>query len=110
MSGRVEYRYSTVIAEDCRHRKQNPAPCADCGKHTEPYTSDGRPLFKRWDQYLVRDEVWREAGMDSWGSGYLCTPCLRKRLGRELIAGDFTAETVEATNKGLDVGSTPITM
>lgn len=65
------------------------APCRDCGKDTEPRTSVGRPLFRQWDMYIVRDEVWAEAGMVGWDSGFLCTPCLRKRLARDLTEDDY---------------------
>jgi hypothetical protein len=35
---------------------------------------------------MVRDEIWTEAGL---GKGILCIGCLEKRLGRELVPGDF---------------------
>lgn len=51
---------------------------------------------------MVRDEVWAEAMMDGWNSGFLCTPCLQKRLDRELADDDFDVRAVGATNNGLD--------
>jgi hypothetical protein len=78
------------------------APCKDCGKDTEPTNKAGDPLFKQWDMYLVRDEVWREGGMLGWDSGYLCTPCLSKRLGRDPIMGrDYIVRPVGVTSEGL---------
>lgn len=92
-----------VTAEDTEPR---PAPCRDCGKETEPHASNGRPLFKLWDFYMLTDETWAEAGMDGWG-GFLCTPCLNARLGRALTGDDFQAVTVKATDNGLDVAARP---
>ena len=43
------------------------APCNDCGKDTQPETKVGRPLFKKYDTYIVRFEVWSQAGMDGMG-------------------------------------------
>ena len=100
----------TIIEEDIEHR---PAPCTDCGIETEPKTKVGRPLFKQWDAYLVRDEVWAAAGMGEWSprdgetthpgwfSGFLCTSCLQKRLGRDLTDDDYLMRPVRATSKGL---------
>jgi hypothetical protein len=78
-------------------------PCNDCGKVTEPITRDGRPLFKQWDSYIVRDALWSQAGMVGWGGGSLCTPCLSKRLGRDLMPADYLARAVRATSKYLEI-------
>ncbi len=67
----------------------------------------GRPLFKQWDYYIVRDEVWMEAGMGPWDSGFLCTPCLCARLGRGLTDDDYMARPVGATSKALEMKVTP---
>jgi hypothetical protein len=48
--------------------------CIDCGR--------------LWDHYMVRDEVWREAGLEQ--EDYCCRPCLSLRLKRGLRPGDFT--------------------
>lgn len=64
-------------------------------------------MFKHFDSYIVRDEVWREAGMDGYSSGFLCTPCLQKRLGRDLTDDDFLMRTVRATNSGLHSKAKP---
>lgn len=82
------------------------APCKDCGKDTQPQTKEGRPLFKKWDFYLVRDEVWSRAGM-TWESGHLCRPCLSKRLGRDLTHADYLVRQVGATNKGVEMEAHP---
>jgi len=36
---------------------------------------------------MVTNDVWAEAGMTT---GYLCIGCLEARLGRTLVAADFT--------------------
>jgi hypothetical protein len=66
-----------------------------------------RALFKRWDFYIVRDEVWMEAGIGPWDSGFLCTPCLRARLGRELTDDDYLCRPVGATRSGITMQSKP---
>lgn len=52
-----------------------PQPCTDCGTDC------------RIDTYIVRTEVWAEAGMDGWDAGFLCTRHIQKRLGRRLRKG-----------------------
>ena len=44
--------------------------CKDCGKAC---------LLR--DDYIVRGEVWREAGMAEWDAGHLHAECLEARLG-----------------------------
>jgi hypothetical protein len=63
---------------------------------------NGTPLFKQWDVYILRDEVWAEAGMKGWNSGYLCTPCLSKRLGRTPANADYLARAVGVTDAGIE--------
>ena len=105
-----------IIAEDTEKR---PAPCADCGKETEPRTKVGRPLFQQFDCYLVRDEVWAEAGMGDWSprdgetthtgwfSGFLCTSCLQTRLGRALTDADYLMKPLRATGSYLEASYAP---
>ena len=102
MSGPIRNR---IIPEDTTGELSG--PCEDCGKETIPRGHDGRPLFKHWDWYLVRDEVWAEAGMVGWSSGYLCTPCLTTRLGRPLTEDDYDGRPVRATSRYLEVENTP---
>lgn len=83
-----------------------PAPCRDCCRETEPMNR-GRPVFRKWDFYIVRDEVWMDAGMGPWKSGFLCSPCLEKRLGRELTDDDYLARQVGATKSELRFEVTP---
>jgi len=45
-------------------------------------------LDERSEVYMVRDAIWKEAGMEGWG-GCLCVGCLEKRLGRRLRPKDF---------------------
>jgi hypothetical protein len=56
--------------------------CADCG----------RPCH-RLDTYIVRSEIWREAGMGPivFGSGFLHRECLEARIGRKLTEDDLLA-------------------
>ena len=62
--------------------------CKDCGTNTTPAKGDQ-------EDYMVRAEIWRAAGMpEADGGFYLCIGCLEKRLGRELVAGDFTPHPV----------------
>jgi hypothetical protein len=79
------------------------APCKDCGKDTEPIAVDGTPLFHAWDLYMVRDAVWSDAGMSGWESGFLCTFCLQKRLGRSLTDADYLAQPVGADDESLHI-------
>jgi hypothetical protein len=66
----------------------------------------GKPLFKRWDYYIVRGEVWAEAGMEGWNSGFLCTPCLAERLGR-WTDDDFLVVPTRATGSRLNFLARP---
>jgi hypothetical protein len=43
------------------------------------------------DEYIVRPEVWEQAGMKGWTAGFLHQGCLAKRLGRDLTAEDYLA-------------------
>ena len=52
-----------------------PQPCVACGTDC------------RIDLYIVRGEVWAEAGMDGWDAGFLCTRHIQKRLGRRMGTG-----------------------
>jgi len=52
--------------------------CTDCGK----------PLCL-FEEYIVRGEIWLEAGMGCWDSGFLHQSCLEARLGRKLKEDDF---------------------
>jgi hypothetical protein len=65
------------------------APCRDCGVLTLP------PAGGPAEYYMVRDDLWAEAGMGRW-DGYLCVGCLEVRLGRTLCAADFHDSWVEA--------------
>lgn len=56
--------------------------CCDCSAETlsaEPGVST--------EYYMVHDEVWAAAGMDT--RGHLCVGCLESRLGRQLHRHDF---------------------
>lgn len=64
------------------------ACCRDCGVDLEPDSgqSDGSTEYA----YMVRDQVWKLAGMRPAGTpNLLCVGCLENRLGRELVGQDF---------------------
>ena len=42
----------------------------------------------RAETYMVRNAVWKAAGMEPYG-GCLCIGCLEKRIGRRLMPDDF---------------------
>ena len=48
--------------------------CIDCGR--------------LWDNYMVRDDVWQQAGLGPWD--ICCRQCLPIRLKRPLGPDDFT--------------------
>jgi hypothetical protein len=85
--------------------------CVDCGVNTAPdllgrvemeqyrrmwaarYGEESPVEYEmefdeRCEVYIVRDAVWRAAGMEPWG-GCLCVGCLERRLGRTLTPRDF---------------------
>jgi hypothetical protein len=45
-------------------------------------------LTKKSEVYIVRDEIWKAAGIEPYG-GCLCIGCLEKRIGRKLKPKDF---------------------
>jgi hypothetical protein len=51
----------------------------------DPHCADCKRSVKD-DTYYVHDKVWAETNM---GFGFLCQPCLSKRLGRKLVKRDF---------------------
>lgn len=40
--------------------------------------------------YMVRNELWRQATLPEERNGLICPECFEKRLGRKLVAADFT--------------------
>ena len=64
--------------------------CKDCGTNTTPAKGDQ-------EDYMVRAEIWRTAGMpEADGGFYLCIGCLEKRLGRRAGCGGFYALPLNA--------------
>jgi hypothetical protein len=77
--------------------------CIDCGYNTFPGAAprelaeflinrDGEvpmTLTKADERYIVRDAVWKAAGMEPYG-GCLCIGCLERRIGRKLKPKDFS--------------------
>jgi len=47
--------------------------------------SCGVDAFQLGEDFYVRDELWRDYGVE----GMLCIGCFERRLGRELIRADF---------------------
>ena len=68
------------------------ALCIDCGLDTAPYDDRRKHGARKSEYYMVRDSVWREAGMSERKDQaiFLCIGCLEARLGRMLTARDFT--------------------
>ena len=64
--------------------------CSECGKLC---------LIPK-DVYIVRGEIWREAGMAGWNSGCLHQRCLEKRIGRRLTPNDLLVRYVKSNRKG----------
>ena len=76
--------------------------CVDCGVNTAPGVPDGEEALRqleaagsyparvnnRSEIYMVRDKVWKKAGLEPFG-GCLCIGCLERRLGRRLKPKDF---------------------
>jgi hypothetical protein len=76
--------------------------CIDCGFDTAPGCQgrietelafmDGMDsvmtISDQSESYMVKDKVWKAAGMEPWG-GCLCIGCLEKRIGRRLRPKDF---------------------
>ena len=83
--------------------------CVDCGFDTAPgnlnraeseqcaaaQIAAGKRNWKipasfdsRAETYMVRDAVWKAAGMEPYG-GCLCIGCLERRIGRRLMPDDF---------------------
>lgn len=73
------------------------SPCADCG-------TDTSGVMRDW--YVVTAKIWNEYGLGGcemvtidgqtgWktttkeGEGFLCIPCLEKRMGRKAVLSDF---------------------
>lgn len=66
---RIEYRWRLVVS-DWR--------CLDCGIDTDALC----------EYYMIHDEIWEQIHPKNDGS--LCIACVERRLGRELVATDFT--------------------
>jgi hypothetical protein len=77
------------------------ALCKDCGMDTEPWP----PRRGTQEHYIVRDELWQQAGMSPGkmrsddlaitGGGTLCVGCIEQRLGRLLTINDFSPITLD---------------
>lgn len=59
------------------HKSKRKWNCLDCGECT------------RLEHFYVRPDVWNLAHHSE--SGMLCVGCLEGRLGRRLVASDFTS-------------------
>ena len=76
--------------------------CIDCGYNTNPgspprelaeflLNRDGKlpvTATEKSELFMVRNMVWKKAGMERWG-GCLCVDCLERRIGRRLKPKDF---------------------
>lgn len=75
-----------MASKSTRHR--NRFLCADCGQDTG----------KMKEFYFVQTELWLTV-MKSI-DGMLCIGCLEQRLGRQLVASDFTDATINDPRYG----------
>ena len=73
--------------------------CVDCGTATTNLAGKDTPVY-RPEAYMVRNTVWKAAGMEPMG-GCLCVVCLEKRLGRRLRPKDFTRYPFDARTERL---------
>lgn len=71
--------------------------CADCRIDIAPMSAPPGT----WHWYMVRDEVWHEAGMCD--EGYLCIACLERRLHRPLTVNDLLDAPVNIGAREMDV-------
>jgi hypothetical protein len=68
------------------------AICTDCGTDTTPCTGKRGCRHKgKWEWYMVRNTLWKRAGMTD---GFLCVGCLENRIGRKLKPSDFSEAPV----------------
>lgn len=67
-----------------------------CRRKLDHIIEREREVLDRWHcndcggvphDFMVTEKVWDSAGMPY--RGFLCLPCLRKRLGRKLVLADF---------------------
>jgi hypothetical protein len=70
---RIEFRWQLLV---CDWR------CLDCGVDTDAIA----------EYYMVHDSIWEQAHPDL--RGQLCIGCLELRLGRTLLASDFTDQSI----------------
>jgi len=87
----------SVLKEDRDGSPTESWLCIDCGFNTAPGFFNQVELDKAFaadsgvnksEVYIVRDAVWKRAGMEPFG-GCLCIGCLEGRLGRRLKPKDF---------------------
>jgi hypothetical protein len=74
-------KYVCIGGEKIRLMKDDKVPdphCKDCGKDT----------VKINEEYMVHDELWREAFPSE--AGRLCIGCFEKRLGRRKLSEILT--------------------
>lgn len=92
-------------------RRERHQRCTDCRiditpetRHHHPRPGRWQPIPGCWHWYLVRDDVWALAGMEPDG-GYLCIPCLERRLGQPLTAADLLPSLI---NDPTDLDAPPL--
>lgn len=66
-----------------------PNACDDCQVDVTPHDEYGRAVERGWEWYMVLPAVWQAASNED-EPRYLCIGCLEERLGRHLVARDFS--------------------
>jgi hypothetical protein len=65
------------------------------------YCQDCTTVNHKYMDYMAVPEVWKNAGMGEPG-GMLCLACLRTRLSRDIVVGDFNPKT-SITHEGFEI-------
>jgi hypothetical protein len=63
---------------------------------SDPETMASIRFDDNTEVFIVRDSVWKKAGVEPWG-GCLCIGCLERRIGRRLTPKDFRRNQILST-------------
>ena len=79
-------------------KEVQPTLCAGCGTDLTPDTPPGS---HDWQQYMVHNQVWADADLNT-RDGWYCIDCLETRLGRPLSGADFPDLPINAPDRDDD--------